>query len=78
LPVWEDQLPHIEIAREIARRFNFLYQCSVFPEAEAKLTKFAWLPGIEWAKNEAKVIGNEIHMSSTPDENPNQSFPNDY
>lgn len=30
IPVGEDQLPHIEIAREIARRFNFLYQCSVF------------------------------------------------
>ncbi len=67
IPVGEDQLPHIEIAREIARRFNFLYQCSVFPEAEAKLTKFAWLPGIDGRKM-SKSYGNEIHMSSTPDE----------
>lgn len=67
IPVGEDQLPHIEIAREIARRFNFLFKCSVFPEPEAKLTKFALLPGIDGRKM-SKSYGNEIHISDTPDE----------
>src|SRR5579862_50725 len=44
VPVGEDQVPHVEITREIARRFNAQYG-SVFPEPEAKLTKFARLPG---------------------------------
>ncbi|HLX12500.1 MAG TPA: tryptophan--tRNA ligase, partial [Bacteroidota bacterium] len=42
VPVGEDQVPHVEITREIARRFNAQYG-SVFPEPEAKLTKFARL-----------------------------------
>ena len=67
IPVGEDQLPHIEIAREIARRFNFLFRCSVFPEPTAKLTKFALLPGIDGRKM-SKSYGNEIHMSDTPAE----------
>jgi tryptophanyl-tRNA synthetase len=46
VPVGEDQMPHIEITREIARRFNTLYSPAVpvFPEPEGKLTKFARLP----------------------------------
>ncbi len=67
IPVGEDQIPHIEIAREMVRRFHFLYQCSIFPEPEAKLTKFALLPGIDGRKM-SKSYGNEIHISDTPEE----------
>lgn len=67
IPVGEDQLPHIEIAREIARRFNFLFHSSVFPEPEAKLTRFALLPGIDGRKM-SKSYGNEIHISDAPEE----------
>ncbi|MDK2926623.1 MAG: tryptophanyl-tRNA synthetase [Bacillota bacterium] len=67
VPVGEDQLPHLEIAREIARRFNFLYQKQVFPEPQAKLTKFALLPGIDGRKM-SKSYGNEIRMSDSPGE----------
>ncbi|MGI6128805.1 MAG: tryptophan--tRNA ligase [bacterium] len=66
IPVGEDQLPHIEIAREMVRRFNFLFKDSVFPEPEAKLTQFPLLPGIDGRKM-SKSYGNEIHMSDTPE-----------
>ena len=46
VPVGEDQVPHIEITREIARRFNLQWG-SVFPEPEPKLTKFARLAGLD-------------------------------
>src|ERR1051326_6817082 len=45
VPVGEDQLPHLEITREIARRFNAQYG-AVFPEPEGRVTKFARLPGL--------------------------------
>ncbi|NLV33223.1 MAG: tryptophan--tRNA ligase [Clostridiaceae bacterium] len=49
VPVGEDQLPHLEITREIARRFNFMYQ-EVFPEPKALLTKAKVLPGLDGRK----------------------------
>jgi tryptophanyl-tRNA synthetase len=66
VPVGEDQLPHIEITREIARRFNTQYRY-VFPEPEAKLTKFARLPGLD-GRRMSKSVGNTILLSDTPDE----------
>ncbi|MEX1139343.1 MAG: tryptophan--tRNA ligase [Bacteroidota bacterium] len=64
VPVGEDQLPHIEITREIARRFNQQYK-PVFPEPEAKLTKFARLPGLD-GRRMSKSVGNTILLSDTP------------
>jgi tryptophanyl-tRNA synthetase len=46
VPVGEDQLPHIELTRELARRFNTLYG-ETFPEPEGLLTKTARLPGVD-------------------------------
>jgi tryptophanyl-tRNA synthetase len=68
VPVGEDQVPHVEIAREIARRFNNQYG-TVFPEPEPKLTKFARLPGLDGAdKKMSKSSGNTILLSDTPEE----------
>ncbi len=69
VPVGEDQLPHIEITREIARRFNALYspEAPVFPEPEGKLTKFARLPGLD-GKRMSKSLGNTILLSDFPEE----------
>lgn len=61
VPVGEDQLPHIEITREIARRFNTQYR-PVFPEPEGKVTKFARLPGLDGRKM-SKSLGNAILLS---------------
>lgn len=68
VPVGEDQVPHVEIAREIARRFNNQYG-QVFPEPEAKLTRFARLPGLDGADRKmSKSAGNAILLSDPPDE----------
>lgn len=66
VPVGEDQVPHIEITRELARRFNQQYG-DVFPEPEAKLTKFARLPGLDGNLKMSKSAGNTILLSETPD-----------
>ena len=65
VPVGEDQVAHIELCREIARRFNHLYG-PVFPEPEAKLTQTARLPGTDGRKM-SKSYGNEIQLSEGPD-----------
>ena len=66
VPVGKDQLPHIELTREVARRFNTLYG-DVFPEPQAKLTPFAAVPGIDGRKM-SKSYENEISLSMTADE----------
>ena len=64
VPVGEDQLSHIELSREIARRFNHFYGV-VFPEPKAKLTQAARLPGTDGRKM-SKSYGNEIQLSENP------------
>jgi tryptophanyl-tRNA synthetase len=66
VPVGEDQLPHIEITREIARHFNTRYSPKdpVFPEPEGKITKFARLPGLD-GKRMSKSVGNTILLSDS-------------
>ncbi|HMD13450.1 MAG TPA: tryptophan--tRNA ligase, partial [Bacteroidota bacterium] len=67
VPVGEDQVPHVEITREIARRFNQNYG-DVFPEPEPKLTKFARLPGLDGNMKMSKSAGNTILLSESPEE----------
>lgn len=64
VPVGEDQLPHIELTREIARRFNFLYG-EVFPEPEALQTEVNRLPGLDNRKM-SKSYNNAIDMVEEP------------
>lgn len=66
VPVGEDQLPHLELTREIARRFNFLYG-PVFPEPQAKLNEVVLLPGTDGRKM-SKSYNNVIEMSASADE----------
>jgi tryptophanyl-tRNA synthetase len=66
VPVGEDQQPHIELAREIVRRFNYLYD-PVFPEPVALYTKFKVLPGIDGRKM-SKSYANYIEIAATPKE----------
>ena len=61
VPVGQDQLPHLEITREIARRFNHLYG-AVFPEPEALLTETPKLPGLDGRKM-SKSYNNSIYLS---------------
>ena len=66
VPVGEDQLPHLELTREIARRFNFLYG-DVFPEPEPIMTKAKYLPGTDGRKM-SKSYDNTINLSDSPDD----------
>ncbi len=66
VPVGKDQLPHIELTREVARRFHNIYG-EVFPEPDAKLTKVPVVPGIDGEKM-SKSYGNEITIAETPEE----------
>ena len=66
VPVGEDQVPHIEITREIARRFNNQYG-EVFPEPEPLLTRFSRLPGTDGSAKMSKSLGNTILLSDDPE-----------
>ncbi len=65
VPVGIDQVPHLEISREIARRFNYLYK-EIFPEPEALLTEFPKVVGVDGRKM-SKSYDNAIYISDTPE-----------
>jgi tryptophanyl-tRNA synthetase len=62
IPVGKDQLPHLELTREIARRFNHLNGTKLFPEPADMLTEEAKLPGLDGRKM-SKSYGNSIMLS---------------
>jgi tryptophanyl-tRNA synthetase len=64
VPVGEDQLPHLELTREIGRRFNSLYHKDIFPEPDAILTKTPRLLGLDGRKM-SKSYNNTIDLSDT-------------
>ncbi len=66
VPVGIDQVPHVEITREIARRFNFLYG-DVFPEPQALLTQTPKILGYDRRKM-SKSYNNAIYLADSPDE----------
>lgn len=67
VPVGLDQVPHLELTREIARRFNYLYGDSLFPEPEALLSEVPKVPGIDGRKM-SKSYGNAIFLKDSPEE----------
>lgn len=66
VPVGVDQAPHVELTREIVRRFNQLYQ-PIFPEPEVLLTEAQKVPGLDGRKM-SKSYGNAVFLSDTPKE----------
>src|SRR5215471_9628495 len=69
VPVGEDQVAHLELAREVVRRFNNFFG-DVLVEPEPLLTSVATrrLPGLDGDKKMSKSLGNTIHLSDTPEE----------
>jgi len=67
VPVGKDQLPHLELTREIARRFNHINKTDLFPEPADMLTKAAVLPGLDGRKM-SKSYGNSIMLSESMDD----------
>jgi tryptophanyl-tRNA synthetase len=65
VPVGEDQAPHIELTREVVRRFNGFFG-EVFPEPQTLLTPTARIPGTDGRKM-SKSYGNAIYMQDSPE-----------
>ena len=65
VPVGADQTAHVELTREVARRFNSMYKTRVFPEPEALLTPTAKLTGTDGRKM-SKSYGNTIGLTEAP------------
>ena len=74
VPVGVDQLPHLELAREIVRRFHFLYGEGVLVEPQPKLTEFPKIPGTDGRKM-SKSYGNSIFLSDTAEETGKKILP---
>jgi tryptophanyl-tRNA synthetase len=67
VPIGDDQLPHLELCREIARRFNSMYKKEVFKDCRAILTKTSRLLGLDNRKM-SKSYGNTINLSDSEQE----------
>ena len=67
VPVGEDQVAHLELAREVVRRFNHFFG-EVLVEPQPLLTTFSRLPGLDGDKKMSKSLGNTIHLSDSADE----------
>jgi tryptophanyl-tRNA synthetase len=70
VPVGDDQVAHLELAREVVRRFNNVFgqDGDVLVEPQPLLTRVARLPGLDGNKKMSKSLGNTIHLSDGPDE----------
>ncbi|MBU0549381.1 MAG: tryptophan--tRNA ligase [Candidatus Omnitrophica bacterium] len=66
VPVGEDQLPHLELTREIARRVNGMYKKDIFPDPQALLTESPRLLGLDNRKM-SKSFNNSVNLSDTAD-----------
>ena len=66
VPVGEDQLPHLELTREIARRFNYIFG-DYLTEPRALLSKGKRIPGTDGRKM-SKSYGNAVFLTDEPDE----------
>ncbi len=67
VPVGEDQLPHLELAREIVRRFNNQFG-DTFPEPQAKLTEVPLIRGLDGVQKMSKSLDNHIELALSPEE----------
>ena len=67
VPVGDDQVAHLELAREAVRRFNHFFG-DVLVEPQPLLTTFGRLPGLDGDKKMSKSLGNTIHLSDSADE----------
>ncbi len=65
VPIGEDQLPHLELTRELGRRFNDQYG-EVFPEVEPVLSEAPRIPGLDGQKM-SKSLNNAIYLSDSPE-----------
>ena len=68
VPVGEDQLQHLELSREVARRFNARYGRDVFPEPQPMVTAASRIVGLDGQAKMSKSMGNTIGLLDTPEQ----------
>ena len=68
VPVGEDQLQHLELSRELARRFNFRFSAEVFPEPKPLLSNAPRIMGLDGQSKMSKSLGNYISISETEED----------
>ena len=68
VPVGIDQAPHLEIAREIVRSFNYRYDTHVLIEPQMKTTEVPKVLGIDGKEKMSKSLNNQIELAATPEE----------
>ncbi|MEW6041868.1 MAG: tryptophan--tRNA ligase, partial [Elusimicrobiota bacterium] len=62
VPVGEDQIQHLELCREITRKFNARFNCVIFPDAQALVSKGARILGLDGKFKMSKSLGNTINV----------------
>jgi len=67
VPVGDDQLQHLELAREVARRFNARFGVSLFPEPQPMVTTAARIVGLDGQAKMSKSLGNTIGLLDSPE-----------
>lgn len=67
VPIGKDQLPHLELAREIVRRFNHHFG-ETFPEPQPELTEAPLIMGLDGARKMSKSLDNHIPIAATEEE----------
>ncbi|MBX4190097.1 tryptophan--tRNA ligase [Candidatus Parcubacteria bacterium] len=68
VPVGEDQLPMIEQTREIVEKFHRIYNCSIFPLPQAKLSDSPRIMGLDGNAKMSKSLNNAIYLKDSPEE----------
>lgn len=68
VPVGEDQVQHLELSREIARRWNARFGEGYFPEPQAKLTPTRRIMGLDGNAKMSKSLGNTVALLETPEQ----------
>ena len=68
VPVGEDQVQHLELAREVARRWNAKFESELFPEPKPLLTATRRIMGLDGQAKMSKSLGNTIGLLETPEE----------
>lgn len=68
IPVGEDQLPMIELAREIVQKFHRIYNCDIFPLPEAKLSQAPRILGLDGSAKMSKSLNNAVYIKDTTEE----------
>jgi tryptophanyl-tRNA synthetase len=67
VPVGRDQVPHVELAREIVRRFNNMFG-ETFPEPQSKLTEVPLIVGLDGQQKMSKSLDNHLDLAASPEE----------